>query len=45
MPEGPEVEQVKQDLLPLKGKTIESSYFTQLGLKYARYFDQEIDIS
>jgi formamidopyrimidine-DNA glycosylase len=45
MPEGPEVEKVRQDLLPLKGKTIESSYFTQLALKYTRYSDQEIGIS
>jgi len=45
MPEGPEVERVRQDLLPLIDKKIESCYFTKLALKYARYFDQELKLS
>lgn len=41
LPEGPEVERVKLDLLPVINKTIQKSYFTPLALKYTRYSDPE----
>ena len=41
MPEGPEVEQVRHDLLPLLNKKIIECRFTPLALKYNRYKVQQ----
>ena len=41
MPEGPEVEQVRLDLVPLLNKKVLKCTFTQLALKYPRYQVQQ----
>lgn len=41
MPEGPEVEQVRRELLLLEGQVVQQAQLTPLALKYQRYVEQE----